>query len=134
MDTVGEIRSPADTLFTVTVTELEAVLPAASLAITFKVCEPFATVPEFQELVKGEVLLVFAGVVPASMYNFTEATPTLSVAVTVTLIVPETDAPLAGDVKLTTGLVRSLPLDKDVDPEDAEPLLPFAKKSADIIT
>jgi len=39
--------------------------------------------------------------------NWTPATPTLSEALAVTLIVPETGAPLAGDVMLTVGGVVS---------------------------
>src|SRR4029077_8186061 len=92
---------------TVTVTAaLGAVLPAASRATAVSVCEPLLAVVVFQEAAYGAVVSSTPRLAP-SRRNCTPATPTLSDALAVTLIVPVTVAPLAGAVTLTVGGVVS---------------------------
>jgi len=90
-------------LETVMVTGDEVVwLPAASRAMAVSVCEPLLAVVVSQEIEYG----AFASSAPLltpSNRNWTPATPRLSDAVAVTVIVPETVAPEAGDVMLTVG-------------------------------
>lgn len=70
---------------TLTVTDLEAALPAASNAVTVRVCEPDDTVVEFQDLVYGGAISAYQEV--PSIKNSVLVTPILSVALadTVTL-------------------------------------------------
>ena len=94
-------------LVTVTVTATEVVVfPAASRATAVKVCEPLATDVVFHETEYGAVVSSVPRLAPSSR-NCTPTTPTLSAAVAVTVIVPLTVAPLAGDVRLTVGGVLS---------------------------
>ena len=95
------------TLFTFTVTFAAVVLlPAASLAIALKVCEPLLTVVVFQEKEYGEAVSRLPKFAPSSR-NCTLATPTLSEAVAVTDTVLEIVAPFAGAVMDTVGGVVS---------------------------
>src|SRR5204862_6057358 len=81
-------------------------LPAASRAIAVSVCEPLLAVAVFQETPKGAAVSSAPSAAPSSK-NCTPATPTLSEAFAVTGIVPETVAPLAGELMLTVGGVVS---------------------------
>src|SRR5437773_6188342 len=87
--------------------EFVPLLPAASVAVTVKVCVPLETVPEFHVLLKGELILV-VDAAPPSTLRLTDFTPTLSEAFTKTSKTPETDAPLAGEVILIVGAIASL--------------------------
>ena len=60
----------------------------------------------FHERVYGAVVSSAPRLAPSSL-NWTPATPTLSVALAETMIVPDTVAPEAGAVMETTGGVRS---------------------------
>lgn len=107
--TDGAVISPTVTLLTDTCIELELLLPFPSFAVTVKVCVPLSTVPEFQMVVNGAVVLLVLAL--PSTLSVTEVTLTLSVAETVTLTVPETVLPFAGDKRLITGATLSgLPL------------------------
>src|SRR2546426_6541291 len=104
MLTVGGVVS----FDTVTVTGAEVVrLPAASRATAVMVCEPLLEVVVFQETEYGDVVSSAPALRPSS-WNCTPATPTLSEALAVTVIVPGTVAPEAGEVMLTVGAVVSL--------------------------
>jgi hypothetical protein len=104
--TLGGVVS-ADELFTVTVTAvLVVLLPAASLAIARTVCEVFVAVVVFQETEYGAVVSNAPRLAPSS-WNCTLATPTLSLALAVTEIVPLTVAPFAGALIDTVGGVVS---------------------------
>src|SRR5439155_327802 len=103
MLTVGAVVS----LATVIVTGAEVMrLPAASRAATVRVCEPLVAVVVFQETAKGAAVSSVPSAAPSSK-NCTPATPTLSAALAVTVSVPETVAPLAGELMLTVGGVVS---------------------------
>src|SRR5882762_1180694 len=103
MLTVGGVVS----LNTVTVTAAAvAVLPAASRATAVSVCEPLFAVVVFQETAYGAVVSSTPRLAPSSR-NWTPATPTLSDALAVTVMVPLTVAPVAGAVMLTVGAVVS---------------------------
>src|SRR5918996_4267436 len=91
---------------TVTVTGAEvAVLPAASPARAVSVCAPLLAAVVFQATSYGAVLSVPSGC--PSTKNSTAVTPTLSVALALTMTVPDTSAPLAGSVIATLGGVVS---------------------------
>src|SRR6266705_770178 len=95
------------TLSTVTVTGAEVVrLPAVSCATAVMVCEPLLAPVVFQAIEYGGVVTAAPALRPSS-WNCTPATPTLSEALAVTLIVPETVAPEAGELMLTVGPVAS---------------------------
>src|SRR5881409_2123896 len=95
-------------LSTVTLTALAgAVLPAASRAMAVKLWEPLATRVVFHEREYGAAVTSAPRFTPSSL-NCTPATPTLSVAFTDTVIVPETVAPADGAVTETDGGVVSL--------------------------
>ena len=95
-------------LATVTVTGAEVVLlPAASRAIAVILCEPSLVVVVSKEIEYGAVVSSVLPLVPSSSRNCTPTTPTLSEALAVTLVVPETVAPEAGAVMLTEGGVVS---------------------------
>jgi hypothetical protein len=99
--TVGGVVSAL--LFTVTVTPaLVVLLPAVSLAIALNVCEAFVAVVVFHETEYGAVMSRLPRLAPSN-WNCTLATPTLLAAVAVTVRVPETLAPLAGEVIDTVG-------------------------------
>src|SRR6185295_3566031 len=107
MLTVGGVVSGGGAFDTVTVTVAEVVrLPAASRALAVSWCEPLATAVVFQETEYGDVVSSPPSVAPSTK-NCTPATPTLSEAVALTLIVPDTVAPFAGAVMLTVGGVVS---------------------------
>src|SRR6266513_3538495 len=94
-------------LATVTVIVVDSVwLPAASRAMAVIVCEPSLTEAVFQGIEYG-VLVASAPRLTLSILNCTPTTPTLSEALAVKLIVPETVAPETGDVMLTAGGVVS---------------------------
>ena len=113
--------------------ELVPLLPFASMAVAVKVCTPFETVLEFHEFVKGAVSVVLTEI--PSTLKLTDFTPRLSEAFTQTSMVPETDAPLAGEAMLIVGGIISLfpplpPLSAEGRPEKSSL---FAKYSEDII-
>src|SRR5213593_1686586 len=94
-------------LSTVTLTALAgAVLPAASRAMAVKLWEPLATRVVFQEIAYGAAVTSAPKLTPSSL-NCTPTTPTLSVALAETVIVPETVALAAGAVMETVGGVVS---------------------------
>jgi len=97
-----------DEFDTVTATADEVVrLPAASRATAVNVCEPFPTVVVFHDAEYG-VLVSSAPRLLPSTRNCTPATPTLSLAVALTVVVPDTVAPFAGELMLTVGAVVSV--------------------------
>jgi hypothetical protein len=107
MLTVGGVVSGGGAFDTVTVTAAEVVeLPAASRALAVRECEPLATVVVFHEVEYGEVVSSAPSAEPSTK-NCTPATPTLSEAEALTVVVPETVAPEAGEVMLTVGGVVS---------------------------
>src|SRR6266853_2066750 len=107
MLTVGGVVSGGGPLDTVTVTGAEVErLPAASRAIALRVCEPLLAAVVFQEIEYGALVSSAPRLAP-SILNCTPTTPTLSEALAVTLVVPETVAPEAGDVTLIVGGVVS---------------------------
>jgi hypothetical protein len=81
------------------------VLPAASVAFALKEWLPSATFVVFHEKLYGAAVKVET-TVPSTL-RATDFTPTLSEAVTLTLTVPDTVDPLAGDVIDTVGTVTS---------------------------
>jgi hypothetical protein len=106
IETVGGVASGAP-LFTVTVTlALVVEFPAASFAMAVNVCAPFEVVVVFQDVVYGVAVSSAPRLAPSS-WNWTLATPTLSVALADTLTVPDTLAPLAGAVMEMVGGVVS---------------------------
>src|SRR5437016_7212483 len=84
-----------------------AVLPAASRATAVNVCGPLVAVVVFHETVYGAVVTSRPRLAP-SRRNWTPATPTLSDAFALTVMMPETGAPFAGAVILTVGGMVSL--------------------------
>src|SRR5687767_5113814 len=102
MLTVGGVVS----LATVTVTGAEVVrLPAASRATAVRVCEPLLAVVVFQVDEYGAAVTS----VPAmpSRKNCTPTTAVSSAALAVTVIVPDTVSPDAGELMLTVGAAAS---------------------------
>src|SRR5882762_7060439 len=96
------------TLSTVTVIGAEVVrLPAASRATAVMVCEPLLELVVFQGTEYGAAVISAPALTPSN-WNCTLTTPTLSEALAVTVIVPETLAPEAGEVTLTDGAAVSL--------------------------
>src|SRR5881296_412666 len=94
-------------LSTVTLTALAgAVLPAASRATAVTECAPFAAVEVIQARVYGAAVTSAPRLAPSSL-NCTPTTPTLSVALAETEIVPETVEPADGAVMETAGGVVS---------------------------
>ena len=94
-------------LATVTVTTADVVeFPAASRARALRPCEPSAAVALSQEVEYGAVVSSVPRFAP-SRRNCTPATPTLSEALAVTVVVAETVAPAAGAVTDTVGGVVS---------------------------
>src|SRR5881409_4292713 len=95
-------------LSTVTLTALAgAVLPAASRAMAVKLWEPLATRVVFHEREYGAANTSAPRFAPSSL-NCTPTTPTLSVALAETVVVPATVEPAAGAVIDTVGGVVSL--------------------------
>ena len=115
-------------LFTVTVTGWTVVeLPAASRAIAVSVCWPFGTVALLQLRVKGALVSSAPRSAP-SRRNCTPATPTLSVALAFTSIVPVTVEPPAGAVSETLGaLVSAVTVARASF--DAAPMFPAASSA-----
>src|SRR2546422_664513 len=94
-------------LATVTLIPAEVVLlPAASRATAVRVWAALVAVVVFQERGYGAVVISAPRLAPSSL-NWTPTTPTLSVALAETEIVPEIVAPLAGAVMETVGSVMS---------------------------
>src|SRR2546426_8557611 len=81
--------------------------PAASRATAVRLCAPLLAVAVFQDAVYGDDASSLPRLAPSSL-NCTPMTPTLSEAVAVMLMVPETVAPLAGLVIETAGGVLSV--------------------------
>src|SRR5436309_539311 len=107
MVSAGGVVLGGGALETVTVTPAEVVrLPAASRAVAVRVCEPLLVLAVFQETEYGEVVSSAPKAAPSSR-NWTPATPTLSEALALTAVVPDTVAPPAGEVMLTVGGVVS---------------------------
>src|SRR4029077_19460636 len=125
--TVGGVVS----LNTVTVTAAAVVvLPAASRATAVNVCEPLLTLVVFHATAYGAVVCSrpkFA----LSRRNWTPATPTLSEALAVRLIVPLTVAPFAGAAMLTVGGVVSF---ETVTVTAAVVVLPAASRATAVST
>src|SRR5437762_1743429 len=90
-------------LSTVTVTAAEAaVFPAASRATAVRVWAPLVVVVLVHETEYGAAVTSAPRLAPSSL-NWTPATPTLSVALAETVIVPATEAPAVGAVSETVG-------------------------------
>jgi hypothetical protein len=105
--TVGGAVSGGGAFDTVTVTGAEILeLPAASRATAVMLCAPLLAIAVFQEAEYGAVVSSAPKLTP-SILNCTPMTPTLSEALAVRLVVPETVAPEAGVVMLTVGSVVS---------------------------
>src|SRR3979490_3367096 len=93
---------------TVTLTAAEvARLPAASRATAVRTCEALVAVALSQDTAYGAAVTSAPRLAPSSL-NCTPATPTLSEALAVTLSLPDTVAPAAGDVIETEGAMVSL--------------------------
>lgn len=86
---------------TVTLRVAVPVFPAASVATAVSVMDPFATVVVSSVALYGDEVSVLITVEP--FRNWTEVTPTLSLAVAVIVMVPDTVAPLAGAVMTSDG-------------------------------
>src|SRR5437660_93837 len=82
-------------------------LPAASKALATRVCDPLATVA-VDQLKESEVELVLEATCVPSMNSCIWVTPTLSEAEAFTTTVPETVAPLTGELMETVGGVVSV--------------------------
>src|SRR5437016_5603598 len=96
-ETVGGVVS----LVTLTAGEVVA-LPAASRATAVRVWAPAAAVAVFHETEWGATVSSAPRLAPSSL-NCTPTTPTLSVALAETVIVPATEAPAVGAVSETVG-------------------------------
>src|SRR6266516_4013912 len=121
-------------LATVTVTVVDSVwLPAASRATAVMVCEPSLTEAVSQGIEYG-ALMSSAPKLTLSILNCTPTTPTLSEALAVKLVVPETVAPETGDVMLTVGGVVSAgdPL-ATVTVTESEVVLPAASRATAVM-
>src|SRR5262249_32931542 len=93
--TEGGGVSGGGALLTVTVTDAELLIPAASRAVAESVCVPLATAAVFHETENGALVSSAPRLAPSSL-NCTPATPTLSAALAVTATVADTVAPFAG--------------------------------------
>src|SRR5439155_150187 len=71
-----------------------------------RVCAPLLAPVVFQAIEYGGVVTAAPALTPSN-WNCTPATPTLSEALAVTVSVPETLAPEAGELMLTVGPVAS---------------------------
>ena len=89
-----------------TAEEAVATLPAASRATAVRVCESVVVVVASQLMLYGAIVSSPPSATPSSL-NCTPTTPTLSLALAWTVTVPQTVAPLAGDVIDTMGEVVS---------------------------
>ena len=81
-------------------------LPAASRAMAVSVWLPLATAVVFHDVEYGDAVSSAPRLAPSNL-NCTPTTPTLSLALAVTVIVPDTVAPPAGAVTDTAGAVPS---------------------------
>src|SRR6266581_8293421 len=81
--------------------------PPIQLTVAASVCEPFATLVVSRATEYGAAVSSAPSAAPSNR-NWTPATPTLSEASALTLIVPDTVAPFAGAVIDTVGGVLSL--------------------------
>jgi hypothetical protein len=103
-----EITGGITGLSTVTEIPLVAVFSAASLAIAETVCGPLvAVVVSHDTEYEGPAPVTTLPRFPPPTWNCTPVTPTLSVALAETVIVPVTVAPFAGAVMETVGGVVS---------------------------
>src|SRR2546427_214357 len=104
IDTIGGVVSGGAPFETVTATATEvARLPAASRATAVRLCEPLLAVVVFHETEYGAAVTSAPALRPSSR-NCTPTTLTLSEALAVTLIVPATVVPEAGEVTVTIRL------------------------------
>src|SRR5437762_538202 len=95
-------------LLTVTATAADVVvLPAASRATAVSVWLPFVAVVVFQETEYGEAASSAPRLAPSNL-NCTPATPTLSLAVALTVMLPDTVVFATGALIETDGAVVSL--------------------------
>src|SRR2546426_887177 len=83
------------------------VLPAASRATAVSVCDALLAVVVSHAIAYGAIVSSTPTLAP-SRRNWTPTTPTLSDALALIVVVPETVAPFAGAVRLTVGGVVSL--------------------------
>jgi hypothetical protein len=105
IETVGGVVS--DVLLTVMDTAaLVALFPEVSVATAVRLCLPLAKVFVFKDCEYGATVLAAPTLAP-STWNCTLATATLSDAVAVTVMVPETLAPATGELIETVGGVVS---------------------------
>src|SRR4051812_23548204 len=106
-------------LSTVTFTVADVVaFPPASRATAVTWWPPFAAVFVFQLVEYGALVSALPRSLPSSL-NCTLATPRLSLALAVTLIVPETVAAFAGAVSETVGAVASATTVAEASPDGA---------------
>src|SRR2546421_1439579 len=84
-----------------------AEFPAASLATAVRVCAPLVAALVSQTVAYGAPVASLPRFTPSSL-NWTPATPTLSVALAVMVMMPLTVAPAVGAVRDTVGGVVSL--------------------------
>jgi hypothetical protein len=88
-------------------TEADATFPLVSVAVAITVCAPFEAEFVFHITVNGAEVSV-APITPPSTLNTTVATPTLSVAFTLSVTMPPTFELGNGDIKVTTGGILSV--------------------------
>src|SRR5580700_8228874 len=105
METLGGVVSVLLTVMETT--ELVALLPAVSMATAVRECLPLVSVPVLRDAEYGTLVLRAPKFEP-STWNCTLAIATLSEALAVTVMVPETVAPEAGEVMETLGGVVSV--------------------------
>ena len=93
---------------TVTFTAADVVeLPAASRATAVTVCVPFVKDVVVHEVEYGDEVSSAPRLAPSTL-NCTPATPTLSEAVAVSVVEPDTVVPFVGAVMATVGFVVSV--------------------------
>src|SRR5216684_818107 len=105
MAAVGGVVSPPVPTVTVTGADV-VVLPAASRATAVSVCAPLVAAVVSHATEYGAAVSSAPTFEPSSL-NCTPTTPTLSLAVAVTVTVPDTVEPPAGAVSATVGAVVS---------------------------
>src|SRR5437899_5872653 len=104
---IREIVGGVVSFATVKLTAAEvAVLPAASRATAVRVCAPSLAVVAVQEREWGATVTLAPRFLPSSL-NWTQATPTLSVALAEIVTVPATVAPATGAIREIVGGVLS---------------------------
>src|SRR5262245_20348038 len=106
----GALHWPTDAgplvLLTVTFTDAEVRLPAASSALALIVCAPSVRVAVFHAYEYGGAVTSPGSLLPSTS-NSTLATPTLSDASATIVVMPDTIAPTTGAVSATVGGVTS---------------------------